>query len=104
MDINATARLHSGPYSVGLVVAAIDKYVVFLERLIGSADRYFMNSQNVTYFVFTDNPDRLQNKVKQNDCCAGGERQRLASQLHVTICNDAVTLGSLSRYGLHILY
>ena len=65
VDINATARLHSGPFSVGLVVAAIDKYVVFLERLIGSADRYFMNSQKVTYFVFTDNPDQV-SKIQSN--------------------------------------
>lgn len=56
VDANATARVYSGPYNVGLVITAIGKYIVFLQRLISSGDQFFMNSQNVTYFVFTDHP------------------------------------------------
>ena len=59
VDINTTARIQSGPFSVGLVVAAIGTYIVFLKHLIGTADQWFMNSQNVTYFVFTDNPVKV---------------------------------------------
>ena len=32
---------------------------MFLKHLIGTADQWFMNSQNVTYFVCTDNPVKV---------------------------------------------
>jgi histo-blood group ABO system transferase len=39
---------------VGLLIIATNKYIQFLKPLIESADRYFLNGVDVTYFVFTD--------------------------------------------------
>ena len=54
---NALARLQKGPFSVGLVITALGKYVTYFQSIIASADKYFMYDQNVTYILFTDNPD-----------------------------------------------
>lgn len=52
---NAAARLQEGPFNIGLTVTVVGQsYATFLQRMITSADEYFMNGQNVTYFVFTD--------------------------------------------------
>ena len=39
---------------VGLLIIATNKYVDFLQPLIESADKHFLNNQQVTYFVFTN--------------------------------------------------
>lgn len=39
---------------VGLLIIATNKYDVFLQPLISSADEYFLKDQDVTYFIFTD--------------------------------------------------
>lgn len=39
---------------VGLLIIATNKYIEFLQPLITSADKWFLNGQEVTYFVFTN--------------------------------------------------
>jgi histo-blood group ABO system transferase len=40
--------------NVGLLVMATGKYIQFIPPLIESAEKYFCQGHNVTYFVFTD--------------------------------------------------
>ena len=40
---------------IGLLMIVTDKYSIFLQPLISSADTYFLSNHDVTYFVFTDN-------------------------------------------------
>ena len=61
---NAAARLQNGPFNIGLTVRVLGRsYASFLQRLITSADKYFMNGQNVTYFMFTDTAIARPNKT-----------------------------------------
>lgn len=39
---------------IGLLIIATNKYDVFLQPLISSADEYFLKEQEVIYFIFTD--------------------------------------------------
>jgi histo-blood group ABO system transferase len=39
---------------IGLLIIATNKYTQFLQPLIESADKYFLNSEEVVYFVFTN--------------------------------------------------
>jgi histo-blood group ABO system transferase len=43
-------------HKVGLLVMATGKYIQFIPPLISSARNFFCPNQNVTYFVFTDQP------------------------------------------------
>lgn len=45
---------------VGLLIIATNKYTTFLQKLISSADTYFLKNQEVTYFVFTNQNINLQ--------------------------------------------
>lgn len=40
--------------NVGLLVVATGKYIKFVPQLLDSADTFFCNKHNVTYYVFTD--------------------------------------------------
>lgn len=40
--------------NIGLLIIATNKYICFLQPLIESADSFFLNSQRVTYFIFTN--------------------------------------------------
>ncbi len=40
--------------NVGLLIMATGKYISFVPPLVTSAEKYFCNNHNVTYFVFTD--------------------------------------------------
>lgn len=40
--------------NIGLLVIATGKYKIFLENLIKSADLFFLNEHNVTYYLFVD--------------------------------------------------
>lgn len=40
--------------NVGLLIIASNKYISFLNDLLTTADEYFLQDQNVEYFVFTD--------------------------------------------------
>lgn len=42
---------------IGLLVIATNKYVRFLDNLLQSADKHFLENEDVTYFVFTNNDD-----------------------------------------------
>ncbi len=44
---------------IGLLVMATGKYTQFIPPLIESAEKYFCNGHEVTYFVFTDGPIEL---------------------------------------------
>lgn len=49
---------------VGLCVMATGKYIQYVQRLLDSADQYFLPGHDVTYFVFTDSPfDHAKAKV-----------------------------------------
>ncbi|MEX0849074.1 MAG: hypothetical protein WD055_02500 [Candidatus Dependentiae bacterium] len=41
---------------VGLCVMATGNYIQYVDRLLHSADAYFLSNHDVTYFVFTDSP------------------------------------------------
>src|SRR5579862_8550221 len=49
---------HGAMYAdkVGLLVMATGKYIQFVPPLIASARNFFCTNQDVTYFVFTDQP------------------------------------------------
>lgn len=47
---------------VGLLLIATNKYDKFLQGLISSADRYFLNECDVTYYVFTDSDKKIYSK------------------------------------------
>lgn len=44
---------------VGLLIIATNKYINFLNELITSADRYFLNNYKVTYFIFSNQDIKL---------------------------------------------
>ncbi|XP_030053346.1 histo-blood group ABO system transferase 1 [Microcaecilia unicolor] len=46
-------------YRIGLTVTAIGKYVKLLKKFLESTERYFMKGGMVTYYVFTDRPDKV---------------------------------------------
>jgi histo-blood group ABO system transferase len=41
-------------YKIGLLVMATGKYTVFLDKLLQTADQYFLPGHEKTYFIFTD--------------------------------------------------
>jgi hypothetical protein len=45
--------------NIGLLVIATGKYKIFLNNLIKSADKYFLEGHNVTYFIFTDEKQEI---------------------------------------------
>jgi histo-blood group ABO system transferase len=53
-------------YKIGLLVMATGKYTVFLDKLLQSAQTYFLPDHDRTYFVFTDGqvPTSLSNIVR----------------------------------------
>lgn len=58
-------------YKVGLLIMATGKYTIFLEKLVASADKYFLPGHNRTYFIFTDG------QVPQADNVVRIEQKRL---------------------------
>jgi histo-blood group ABO system transferase len=42
---------------IGLLIICTNKYTNFLQSLINSADKHFLNNKDVTYFVFTNKTD-----------------------------------------------
>lgn len=50
--------------SVGLLIVATGKYIQWVQPLIDSADTFFLNDCKVTYFIFTDVQEYL-NQEKQ---------------------------------------
>lgn len=50
--------------NVGLLIIATNKYTSFLQPLIDSADKFFLQNQEVTYFVFTNLDVNIQSKRK----------------------------------------
>ena len=64
-EANLLARQPKGVYNVGLNIVAIAKYTKFLQPLITSADKYFMRDHKVTYFIISDELDKVA-KVKTN--------------------------------------
>lgn len=54
---------------VGLLIIATNKYIEFLQPLITSADKWFLNGQEVTYFIYTNQNIEIKtnrNVVKTN--------------------------------------
>jgi len=47
---------------IGLLIIATNKYVQFLEKLIPSADIFFLPNQDVTYFIFTNKDIDIKSK------------------------------------------
>lgn len=45
--------------NIGLLVIATGKYKIFLNNLIKSADKFFLEGHNVTYFIFTDEKQEI---------------------------------------------
>ena len=44
---------------IGLLVIATNKYINFVPPLLQGADEFFCKNHEVSYFVFTDHPDKL---------------------------------------------
>ena len=90
---NAAARLQNGPFNIGLIVTVLGQsYASFLQRLITGADKYFMNGQNVTYFMFTDDLS-LGRSIKT-------KRRIVATEVKDKAwpCNTLLRFGSMSTY------
>lgn len=54
---------------IGLLIIATNKYIEFLQPLITSADKWFLNGQEVTYFIFTNQNIEIEtnrNVIKTN--------------------------------------
>jgi histo-blood group ABO system transferase len=49
---------------IGLLIIATNKYVQFLQPLIESADQFFLNGLDVTYFVFSNKEIEIESKRK----------------------------------------
>lgn len=49
---------------IGLLIICTNKYIQFLSPLIESADKHFCTSQDVTYFVFTNQEVKLETNRK----------------------------------------
>jgi len=49
----------AGVYKIGLCVAATGRYALFLPQLIASAKKYFFVNDDVTLFIFTDQPVKV---------------------------------------------
>lgn len=47
---------------IGLLIIATNKYTIFLQQLINSADQFFCKNHEVTYFIFSDKQPILQTK------------------------------------------
>ena len=101
---NAAARLQNGPFNIGLIVTVLGRsYASFLQRLITTADKYFMNGQNVTYFMFTDDLS-LGRSIKT-------KRRIVATEVKDKgwPCNTLLRFGSISAHrkqfaSVHFLY
>ena len=52
--VSLIAQRNNPRLNVGLLIMATGKYTVFLEKLVASADMYFLPGHNRTYFIFTD--------------------------------------------------
>ena len=44
---------------IGLLIIATNKYKIFIDDLINSADEYFLKGHDVTYYIFTDDDDYI---------------------------------------------
>ena len=49
-------------HKVGLLIIATNKYIKYIQQLITSADLYFLNNQDVTYFIFSDQDISIESK------------------------------------------
>lgn len=49
---------------IGLLLIATNKYVQFLQPLIDSADEHFLKDEDVTYFIYTNQPINIKTKRK----------------------------------------
>ena len=65
------ASAHEKKPKIGLLVMATGKYIIFLDSLFRSADKFFMPGYERTYFVFTDG------NVPQSDHIVRVEQKRL---------------------------
>uniref|UniRef100_F6RK40 ABO, alpha 1-3-N-acetylgalactosaminyltransferase and alpha 1-3-galactosyltransferase n=1 Tax=Equus caballus TaxID=9796 RepID=F6RK40_HORSE len=52
--------------TIGLIVFAIKKHVIYLKRFLETAERYFMVGYKVNYYIFTDRPDHVPRIPLQN--------------------------------------
>ena len=52
-------EVKSNTYNVGLLLIATNKYDRYIQGIINSADRYFLNKHNVTYYIFTDTNKKI---------------------------------------------
>ena len=49
---------------IGLLIIATNKYTQFLQKLISSADKYFLHGEDVTYFIFTNHNINIETERK----------------------------------------
>ncbi|KAM9326695.1 histo-blood group ABO system transferase-like [Gastrophryne carolinensis] len=54
-------QFHQIDFRVGLTIFAIKKYVRFVEKFIGTAEKFFMLGHKVNYYIFTDCPNDITN-------------------------------------------
>ena len=58
--LNSNFLSQPASFTVGVVVTAIGKYIQFLEDFLLSADKYFLAGERLTYIIFTDHVDEVQ--------------------------------------------
>jgi len=54
-----TSAASTKTHTIGLLIVATGKYTQWVQPLITSADQFFLNDHEVTYFVFTDSEQYL---------------------------------------------
>jgi len=59
----ATEKNINNKNKVGLLIVATGKYIQFVEPLITSAEKYFCQDHDVTYFIFTDGKPPQSEKI-----------------------------------------
>ena len=65
-NISTQSLLSNIKKKIGLLLIATGKYDVFIQQLLESADKYFLNNKNyeVTYFIFTDSDKKYSTSRK----------------------------------------
>src|SRR3989304_8238673 len=59
--MHSTVIFSSTPqhYQIGLCMMATGKYISYAKACVESAKKYFCTNHNITYFVFTDSQEQL---------------------------------------------
>jgi histo-blood group ABO system transferase len=67
LNYSQTMIANTSIYKIGLLIVATGKYITFVPPLIESAQKYFCQKHQITYFVFTDGDLHTGDKIIKID-------------------------------------